>query len=172
VSCEQDHAECSHNHDQCHDHEFHWPPSRSRAIAGLLEGDPRTLDWGSLASRIHRRLCAAERSSASSPLLRCWEEVETHDRRSSLVGGCDTHGPTSACLAIRSSVGCALIIHLLILTILLDSSGAIRTDEASNVSRLDPSGADQADAEHPTRSRKVAGSNPTSRLKTQQLRTR
>jgi hypothetical protein len=39
--------------------------------------------------------------------------------------------------------------------ILLDPSGAVWTDEAPNVSRLDPSGADQADAEHPTRNRKV-----------------
>jgi hypothetical protein len=30
------------------------------------------------------------------------------------------------------------------------------------VSRLDPSGADQADAEHPSRNRRVDGSNPTS----------
>jgi hypothetical protein len=30
------------------------------------------------------------------------------------------------------------------------------------VSRLDPSGADQIDAEHPSRNRKVVGSNPTS----------
>ena len=31
-------------------------------------------------------------------------------------------------------------------------------DETSNVSRPDPSGADQTDAEHPTRKRKVEGS--------------
>jgi len=48
-----------------------------------------------------------------------------------------------------------LIIRLIIQMILLDPSGAIRTDEASNVSRLDPSGAVQADAEHPSRNRKV-----------------
>ena len=34
-----------------------------------------------------------------------------------------------------------LIIPMIIQTILLYPSGAIRTDEASNVSRLDPSGA-------------------------------
>jgi hypothetical protein len=56
----------------------------------------------------------------------------------------------------------ALIIHLIIQTILLDLSGAVWTDEASNVSSLDPSGAIQIDAEHPTRNRKVVGSNPTS----------
>jgi hypothetical protein len=48
-----------------------------------------------------------------------------------------------------------LIIHLIIQTIGLDPTGAVWTDEASNVSRLDPSGADQADAEHPSRNRKV-----------------
>jgi hypothetical protein len=37
---------------------------------------------------------------------------------------------------------------MIIQTILLDPSGAVWTDEASNVSRPDPSGADQIDAEH------------------------
>jgi hypothetical protein len=58
---------------------------------------------------------------------------------------------------IRFSVGCALIIHLIIQTILLDPSGAVWTDAASNVSSPDPSGAIPTDAEHPTRNRKVAG---------------
>jgi hypothetical protein len=44
---------------------------------------------------------------------------------------------------------------MIIQTILLYPSGAIRTDEASNVSRLDPSGAVCTDAEHPARNRKV-----------------
>jgi hypothetical protein len=65
-----------------------------------------------------------------------------------------------ACLAIRFSVGCALIIPMVIQTILLDPSRPVWSDSASNVSRLDPSGADQADAEHPSRNRKVAGSGP------------
>jgi hypothetical protein len=51
---------------------------------------------------------------------------------------------------------------LIIQTILLDPSGSVWTDEALNVSRPDPSGADQIDAEHPSRNRKVVGSNPTS----------
>jgi hypothetical protein len=51
-----------------------------------------------------------------------------------------------------------LIIHLIIQTIGLDASGAVWTEGASNVSRLDPSGAIQADAKHPTRNRKVVGS--------------
>jgi hypothetical protein len=55
---------------------------------------------------------------------------------------------------------------LIIQTIGLDPSGAIWTDEASNVSSLDPSGAVQIDAEHPSRNRKVEGSNPTSGSKT------
>jgi hypothetical protein len=38
-----------------------------------------------------------------------------------------------------------------------------RLDEvAANLSRLDPSGAVQIDAEHPSRNRKVVDSNPTS----------
>jgi hypothetical protein len=55
-----------------------------------------------------------------------------------------------------------LIIHLIIQTILLDPPRAVWTDEACDVSRLDPSEADQTDAEHPTRNRKVEGSNPSS----------
>jgi hypothetical protein len=53
-----------------------------------------------------------------------------------------------------------------------DPTGRTRsvwTDEASNVSRLDPSGADQVDAEHPARNRKVVGSNPISGFKKPQV---
>jgi hypothetical protein len=63
-----------------------------------------------------------------------------------------------------------LIIPMIIQTILLYPSGAVWTDEAPNVSRLDPSGADQADAKHPTRNRKVVGSNPISGFTNLQLR--
>ena len=59
-----------------------------------------------------------------------------------------------------------MIIHLIIQTILLYPSGAVWTDEPSNVSRPDPSRALQFDAEHPSRNRKVVGSNPTSGSKT------
>jgi hypothetical protein len=48
-----------------------------------------------------------------------------------------------------------LIIPTIIPTILLDPSEAIWTDGASTVSRPDPSGAVQVDAEHPSRNRKV-----------------
>jgi hypothetical protein len=59
-----------------------------------------------------------------------------------------------------------LIISMIIQRIGLDPTGAVWTDRASNLSRPDPSGADQADAEHPARNRKVVGSNPTSGSKT------
>jgi hypothetical protein len=49
---------------------------------------------------------------------------------------------------------------MIIQTILLDPSEAIWTDKPSNVSSLDPSGAIQADTNHPTRTRKV-DSSPT-----------
>jgi hypothetical protein len=55
-----------------------------------------------------------------------------------------------------------LIIPMIIQTILLYPSGAVWTDEAPNVSRLDPSEAILADAEHPSRNGKVEGSNPSS----------
>jgi hypothetical protein len=45
---------------------------------------------------------------------------------------------------------------MIIQTILLDPSGAVWTDEASNLSRPDRSGADQIDAEHPTSQSRVA----------------
>jgi hypothetical protein len=48
---------------------------------------------------------------------------------------------------------------MIIQTIGLDPSGAVWTDDACNVSRLDPSGAVEVDAEHPARDRKVVGSN-------------
>jgi hypothetical protein len=51
---------------------------------------------------------------------------------------------------------------MIIQTIRLEPSGAVWTDDPTNVSRLDPSGADQIDAEHPSRNRNVVGSNPTS----------
>jgi len=44
----------------------------------------------------------------------------------------------------------------------LYSPGAVWTDEALNVSWLDRSGADQFNAEHPARNRKVEGSNSSS----------
>ena len=44
---------------------------------------------------------------------------------------------------------------MIIQTILLDPSEAVWTDGVSHLSSLDPSGAILADAEHPTRNRKV-----------------
>ena len=62
-------------------------------------------------------------------------------------------GPTPAgCLTY-------VIIRLIIQTIRQDPFGAVWTDEAPNMSRLDPSGAVQIDAEHSTRNRKVKGSS-------------
>jgi hypothetical protein len=59
-----------------------------------------------------------------------------------------------------------LIIPMIIQTILLDPTGAVWTDEASSVRRLDLSRADQVDAEHQSRHRRVEGSNPSSGSKT------
>jgi hypothetical protein len=64
---------------------------------------------------------------------------------------------------IRLKIGCALIIPMIIQTILLYPSGSVWTDEASSVSRPDPAGAIQTDAEHPTRNRKVEGPGPARR---------
>ncbi|HEX5879991.1 MAG TPA: hypothetical protein VF468_17000 [Actinomycetota bacterium] len=60
-----------------------------------------------------------------------------------------------------------LIIPMIIQTIGLDPFRAVWTESASNLSSLDPSGAVQIDAEHPSRNRKVVGSNPTSGSKQQ-----
>jgi len=56
-----------------------------------------------------------------------------------------------------------LIIRLIIQTIRLPPSGPVWIDGAVNVSRPDPTCSVQFDAEHPSRNRKVVGSNPTSR---------
>jgi hypothetical protein len=56
-----------------------------------------------------------------------------------------------------------LIIRLIIHTILLYPSRAVWIDEASNVSRPDPSGANQIDAEHQATDLAVGGSNPSRR---------
>ena len=62
-------------------------------------------------------------------------------------------------------VASGLIIRLIIQTIRQDPSGSVWTDEASNVSRPDPSGADQIDAEHQATDLAVGGSNPSRRAK-------
>ena len=84
--------------------------------------------------------------------------------------GCSTAFPLGFRLPWHPiSVGCALIIPMIIQTIGLYPSGAVWTDEAGSVSRLDPSGAVQVDANHPTRNRKVEGSTPTSGSTDQQV---
>jgi hypothetical protein len=118
----------------------------------------------------------SDQPSGDDAVWRVDEPVD--DRRSSVVDNkrCSPWHPIS--------VGCPLIIRepwglpclpwhrfsvgwpLIIQTILLYPSGAVWTDEASNMSRRDPSGAVQGDAEHSTRNRKV-GSNPTSGPKPQ-----
>jgi hypothetical protein len=67
----------------------------------------------------------------------------------------------------RSGLGAAsaphlrgLVIRLIIQTIRWDLSGSVWIDEASNVSRLDPSGADLIDAEHQATDLAVWGFEP------------
>jgi hypothetical protein len=62
-------------------------------------------------------------------------------------------------------VAAALIIRLIIQTIRRDPSRPDQIDEASEVSRPDPSGADQTDAEHQPTDLVVGGSNPSRRAK-------
>src|SRR5512132_1513689 len=78
---------------------------------------------------------------------RCWKRVN----------GCVDVGAAkwSSCLP-------CLIIRLIIQTIRPDRSGSVWTDGTPNVSRPDPSGAIPTDAKHPTRNRKMEGSNPLS----------
>jgi hypothetical protein len=71
------------------------------------------------------------------------------------VGGCGSTAESGSAAVRWSSCLPCLIIRLIIQTILLYPSGAIWTDEASNVSSLDPSGAVQVDAEHPSRNREA-----------------
>ena len=58
-----------------------------------------------------------------------------------------------------------LIIRLIIQTIRRDPTGSVWTDEAPNLSRPDPTGADQIDAEHQATDLAVGGSNPSRRAK-------
>jgi hypothetical protein len=71
---------------------------------------------------------------------------------------------------IRPRIECALIIPLIIQTTGLPPSGSDQIDAAPNVSRADPSGCVQIDAEHSPRNRKVVGSNPTSGSTSSQVR--
>jgi hypothetical protein len=80
-----------------------------------------------------------------------WPEAPTNQQR---VTPCLPCHPTSCRMR--------LIIPMIIQTIGLDPSRAVWTESASNLSSLDPSGAIQIDAEHPSRNRKVEGSNPSS----------
>jgi hypothetical protein len=59
-----------------------------------------------------------------------------------------------------------LIIRLIIQTIRRDPTGSVQIDDPSNVSRPDPSGADQIDAEHQATDLAVGGSNPSRRAST------
>jgi hypothetical protein len=94
-------------------------------------------------------------------LAEAWKESATVITRVAITSLRES-SDSPACFAIRCCVGRPLIIPMIIQTILLDPSGAVWNDEAANVSRLDPSGAVQIDAEHASRNRKVVGSNPTS----------
>jgi hypothetical protein len=64
------------------------------------------------------------------------------------VGGCGSTAESGSAAVRWSSCLPCLIIRLIIQTIRRDRSGAVQTDDPSNVSRPDPSGADQIDAEH------------------------
>jgi hypothetical protein len=84
-----------------------------------------------------------------------WPEAPTNQQRVTLCLPCH---PTFC----RMRLIIPMIIPMIIQTIGLDPFRAVWTDGASNLSRPDPSGAIQIDAEHPSRNRKVVGSNPTS----------
>jgi hypothetical protein len=72
---------------------------------------------------------------------------------------------TAVVWVTEDSASRGLIIRLIIQTIRLDPSGSVWTDEAPNVSRPDPSGADQIDVEHQAMDLAVGGSIPSRRAK-------
>jgi hypothetical protein len=159
-----------------------WPwPARERAAvhreAGAVRADRWSLqDSGPVGDAGPGRSPGRRVRAAVDPE---WVQWPSPDRTSGWTGSRPTRGwrTEDNCLAIRFLVGCALIIPMIIQTIRLDPSGsvwirlepsgavwirldpsgAVWTDGASNVSRPDPSGAVQVDAEHPSRNRKVAG---------------
>jgi hypothetical protein len=98
--------------------------------------------------------CAPSAPVAGRPAPAAGRPATSNDASNARSGSAG--GATVARLAIRFFVGCPLVILMIIQTILLHPSGAVWTDGAPNVSRLDPSGAVQSNAEHPARNRKVA----------------
>jgi hypothetical protein len=140
-----------------------WPwPARERAAvyqeAGAVRADPWPLQaWGPGGEAGQGALTGAARSGCGRPGCGSSGHHQTEPLAGRDRGRAEGGGPRTTCLAIRFSIGCALIISRIIQTILLDPSGAVWTDEAANVSRPDPSGAVQSDAEHLARNRKVIG---------------
>jgi hypothetical protein len=63
---------------------------------------------------------------------------------------------------IRQRIECALIIPMIIQSIRLPPSGPDQIDAVPDVSKPDPTGSVQFDAELWSRNRKVLGSNPSS----------
>jgi hypothetical protein len=90
------------------------------------------------------------------PLLSCNPLRATRDHGSYACESASCHQMNIWCrphsgrrgLVAEGAASHGLIIRLIIHTIRRDPSGSVWTDEASNVSRPDPSGADQTDAEH------------------------
>jgi hypothetical protein len=121
-----------------------------RAVGGHGEA-PRT-DMGRTLPHQARRAAGLARAPHAGRLRR--RQEASQGARPSRCASPQPCQHRVARLAIRFCVGCPRIIPMVIHTILLDPSGSIWTDEASNVSRPDPSGAVQVDAEHPPRNRR------------------
>jgi hypothetical protein len=66
-------------------------------------------------------------------------------------------------LVAEDAASHGLIIRLIIQTIRQDPTGSVQIDEASDVSRPDPTRSDQIDAEHQATDLAVGGSNPARR---------
>src|SRR4029450_1138403 len=130
-------------------------------------GHPAAPRRGNPVGRRHRRAAparagtAADRAGGPEQAMTGRENLEMVGRLFGLNRRCYS---TGRCLAERSAVGTPagiasphrpspnrpprLIIRLISTTIRRDPSRSVWIDEPSNVSRLDPSGADQTDAEH------------------------
>jgi hypothetical protein len=119
----------------------------------------------------YQRSSRSPRASSSCTLSRnprlacscCWQSAWPLSRVARWNIWCSLHRGRSG-LGVGSAPRLrGLIIRLIIQTIRRDRTRSVWTDEAPNVSRPDPTGADQIDAAHQATDLAVGGSNPSRR---------
>ena len=151
-----------------------------RVLMDVLPDNRHPTPWKQGSHDLHGHFatvlsCETLRSSVCS--RPSFDHIRSTRARDAVVGRLVVHqaspdgisGARSTVLAVawvaEGAASHGLIIRLIIQTIRRDPSGAVWTDGAPNVSRPDPTGADQIDAEHQATDLAVGGSNPSRRAK-------